>query len=377
MTDSLVDAMVDWWKRGGVAGSMGMKPIDQQMGENQGLVDALRASGAPMSEQIKATADNPMANAFSPGNIGGAFAGIFAGKGAKTADLLKQAMAEKMAAAGADRGEILKQTGWFQGPDKQWRFEVDDSPSVVDGAALRPTGRIPRAEEYLRTQGVDRPNPIGNPSVPQNLQSEALAFADQTANSRGTIPASSYLVHDDLYKAYPALAHTPVGQQSGAALRGSYDPNVNIIRTGGGTIADRAGARDSTVLHEMQHSIQDKEGFALGGSPSGPYLSGERMNFIEQQYNDLKRLSAYDPANPYSLKEPQLSDRELYDQAVRFVDSEDGRMAFYKRLAGEAEARNVQKRMTMTADQRAATPPWQTLDVPERELIVRALKGLK
>jgi hypothetical protein len=43
----------------------------------------------------------------------------------------------------------------------------------------------------------------------------------------------------------------------------------------------------------------------------------------------------------------------------------------YKRLAGEAEARNVQTRLDWTPEQRRATPPWETLDVPEGELIYR------
>jgi len=43
----------------------------------------------------------------------------------------------------------------------------------------------------------------------------------------------------------------------------------------------------------------------------------------------------------------------------------------YQRLAGEAEARNVQSRLNMNIDERRSKPPWQTLDVPESELIVR------
>ena len=43
----------------------------------------------------------------------------------------------------------------------------------------------------------------------------------------------------------------------------------------------------------------------------------------------------------------------------------------YERLAGEAEARNVQTRMDWTPEQRRETPPWASLDVPEDELIHR------
>ena len=44
----------------------------------------------------------------------------------------------------------------------------------------------------------------------------------------------------------------------------------------------------------------------------------------------------------------------------------------YQRLAGEVEARNVQKRMDFTADERRQTPPWQTQDIEdEYQIIVR------
>ena len=43
----------------------------------------------------------------------------------------------------------------------------------------------------------------------------------------------------------------------------------------------------------------------------------------------------------------------------------------YQRLAGEAESRNVQTRLDWTPEQRRATPPWQSLDVPEGELIYK------
>ena len=42
----------------------------------------------------------------------------------------------------------------------------------------------------------------------------------------------------------------------------------------------------------------------------------------------------------------------------------------YERLAGEAEARNVQTRLGMDQAERREYPPWETLDVPENELQV-------
>jgi hypothetical protein len=49
----------------------------------------------------------------------------------------------------------------------------------------------------------------------------------------------------------------------------------------------------------------------------------------------------------------------------------------YKRLAGETEARNVQTRMNMSAEQRRASPPWTTQDVLDEDQIVRLLSDNK
>lgn len=67
-------------------------------------------------------------NALNPlAKIPAGSVGMFAGRRAKTADLNALAKAEELASSGASRDAIWNETGWFQGPDKQWRFEIDDS----------------------------------------------------------------------------------------------------------------------------------------------------------------------------------------------------------------------------------------------------------
>ena len=88
-------------------------------GDPQSAEDAFNVAGAAMVGGL--AAPKPAANAV----------GIFGGRLAKTADQAKLAQAEKMAAEGAPREQIWSQTGWFQGPDKKWRFGIDDSNSVV------------------------------------------------------------------------------------------------------------------------------------------------------------------------------------------------------------------------------------------------------
>lgn len=56
---------------------------------------------------------------------------MFLGVGAKTADLAKFRKAERMKADGAGRQEIWDETGWFEGADGKWRFEIDDSGAAM------------------------------------------------------------------------------------------------------------------------------------------------------------------------------------------------------------------------------------------------------
>jgi len=53
--------------------------------------------------------------------------GTFGGRLAKTADHSALGRAEDMAAQGMPREQIWNDTGWFQGVDGKWRFEIDDS----------------------------------------------------------------------------------------------------------------------------------------------------------------------------------------------------------------------------------------------------------
>lgn len=83
---------------------------------------------------------------------------------------------------------------------------------------------------------------------------------------------------------------------------------------------------------------------ASSGDPNGPFEIGLRESIKEAQ-DELAQLQSQMESRPATA----------FDA--------------YQRLAGEAEARNVEARRSFTADQRRATPPWQTLDVPEDELI--------
>ena len=68
--------------------------------------------------------------------------------------------------------------------------------------------------------------------------------------------------HDELFKLYPELRDVKVTRKEIPGVDGEYDPNTGKIN-----ISPNAMDPGGTLLHEIQHWVQDREGFAAGGSP--------------------------------------------------------------------------------------------------------------
>lgn len=256
--------------------------------------------------------------------------GIFAGPSAKTADKKALSLAKQLAEKGASRDEIWRDTGWFKDVDGAWKFEIDDSGAKAIVTAPKNKSRIDFAKDYYELTGHP-PEKFATGQLPE-VDKQALKWADLQMSGNPvpvSQPVAGHLQHPDLYDAYDFSETTAVRAPGMRELRGSFDPSMDEITYGGGIIG-RYGDDKSTLLHELQHAVQHREGFAKGGSPT--------------EFRYLKGSELARGVTPYEK---------------------------YKRLAGEAEARNVQKRMDYTAAQRQAEPPWSTLDVPENELIVR------
>jgi len=200
---------------------------------------------------------------------------IFAGMMAKTADLNKLKQAEKLAELGHSADDIRDMTGWFKGVDDKWRFEIPDQPSQM-------------------TRGVGTNARVGE-----------------------------VLSHDELYNAYPELRDMKA-YGLGAREEGMYLPRE---APSGEAVFVGDNNAHSTLLHELQHAIQEREGFSAGA-------------------NLKPKPSAKDVSN-------------------------------YKRSAGEVEARNVQTRMSATPEQlmTEAFAPWRTADyAPYHQIVERKAK---
>jgi len=286
--------------------------------------------------------------------------GMFAGKSAKTADLAKLMKAEELRAAGVPDEKIWGETGWTFGfPDKQPRFEIPDNAAKLKEAAI----------------------PDSRYAVGQALE------------------------HDPLYgygdSAYPQLRNTPLEYQNGAGGQFVAEGNQGM----------RIGVDNpkSTTLHELQHAIQQREGFAGGGNPrmfEAAYEEAKyRLPIVERHVQRYKNAASdeakraieennqiVEQANNWAKQLGEWTDMMPLKQKVQeyILDQDSGFKSLYKeaadlkygaakltpheqyrRLAGEAEARLTQVRMNLTPEQRLAQYPVSQFDVPVENQIVR------
>jgi hypothetical protein len=132
------------------------------------------------------------------------------------------------AAPGMGREALRRNTGWFEGIDGKWRIEISDEA----GQFIQPL------EELV----------------------ESPSFGTPTIYKLGDVYS-----HPLLYEIYPEAAnidfvYRPAFMDFFSATQGSYDGKNQI------QVTPYAEDASSTLLHEIQHWVQQTEGFAEGGN---------------------------------------------------------------------------------------------------------------
>lgn len=283
----------------------------------------------------------------------------FAGHTAWTADIPALADAEQRIADGDNPEQVRRDTGWSQGADGRWRFEIDDS----------------RAQFTPVTEWLDDAEVEG-------------------------VPLGDALNHPALFAAYPELAQVQLRvnpsrrsggmfvSQPGRGFVGSY------IEIGDPTLYGAETPAMDVLMHEIQHAIQVREGFATGGSPDSLRAEKDQAlsdrdywNQVASLRREMDRADSVQAGRQAFIDtfERTPTDQQMQDATASTLPEIEQRAAqaeqvmreignpevTYDRLAGEIEARNTQSRRTMTAEERQAASPEQTADVPTDRAIVR------
>jgi hypothetical protein len=240
----------------------------------------------------------------------GEFRPLLAGRRASGMDVTSLMKAEMMTRgrktfanlSASERQKIWNETGWLLGPDGKWRFEINDINSKI-------TLRMADLADILATI------PKGNEK---------------------TIKLGKLLDHPELYRRYPQLRDMTVRLENAPDERygGYYTPqDANGAGELGMNLAVsiQPNVIRSVLLHEIQHAIQGIEGFARGADtlefgPQTPGFNTRVNELIKQGYSVTKA-------------------------------KEQTQYEFYRSTYGEAEAREVQRRLNFTSEElRMMTP---------------------
>lgn len=220
-----------------------------------------------------------------------------AGQYSQTAKLNSLSGAVRMNENGTPMDTIRARTGWWLGKDGKWRYEIDDS---------------------------------------------ALSF-DRNGYSDNAMYLADYVRHDKLFAAYPWLRGVKLkivdviaGNEN---LNGLYNHHNDTIYLKDGRTDKQM---KSTLLHELQHVIQEYEGFATGANPNAAAAL-----LLNSAYNDLKRDSRF-----AKIKSPDEKMRIVKQYIERTTGNsfESQAQNYYYTNYGEQESRAVQERYAPTND---------------------------
>jgi hypothetical protein len=259
-----------------------------------------------------------------------------------------------METAKKDAKTIKLATGWERGADGKWRYEIPDA-EWADG------------------------------------------WYDIVKNG-GTKRLSDVVENKELFDAYPELKNVAVILDDLEVIYGSYSNKVITLNR------NSIGKTDmlSVMAHEIQHAIQDIEGFARGGNPdlieiytAKDYNDAATFRFFLDKWlkennrkvrtntspfygamNDFLKTEEGKSWNYYKniAKIKFLAYDSNREDLIKYRDEEVRNPSLtpyeqYRRFSGEVEARNVEARMNMTAEERRASLAAETEDVAREDQI--------
>ena len=219
----------------------------------------------------------------------------YAGRNAENADLDALHEAERYEMQGVDAETIRQKTGWFRGADGKWRSEVNDSGMKLrfesglydydtelrekNRAWARLTDRKLTDEQRRDLADYQRSAERGDTdeALYEKLTGEfggdfekwALTL-ETTKEATKSIPNYTTLGKlvnaPELFTAYPDLADVDVTFQNlERGQNGGYNRRFDSIELSR-DLKNRPEALLNSLIHEVQHAIQRREGFTPGAN---------------------------------------------------------------------------------------------------------------
>lgn len=208
--------------------------------------------------------------------------------------------AQKLAKQNIDNEQIRQKTGWFQDKNGDWKYEFSDKDMSLKNIKIK---------------------------------------------SDRTYKLSDILEHDTLFTLYPQLKELKVQIKNMDKIGGNYNKNNKSITLSTNSIKNNKMV-EGTLIHEIQHAIQDIEGHELGTtsklSKKNYYESlGEieadntRTRFVNEKYNNMDMSNVAPESskiNPkHRLYDHYMNNRNTIDKI------KDSMFKYFKRLGDSNE----------------------------------------
>ena len=254
--------------------------------------------------------------------------------------------AKSMDAIHMPAGYIWRSTGWIKGKDGKWRTEI------LDG----------------------------------NLNDSLLK-----GKIRKFFHLKDVYSNDALFSAYPDLADMWIDVKP---IRGStrayYSPTTKSITINRKSIKNgEFSDLRLDLIHEIQHAIQDIEGWESGSTLDNKEEAKLRRKINKLLKHPNKEINGQlfvvdftwafaDKNNPkdVALLEKRIAKmteearavwQQIQELRSQLPDAERKDFEIYKRSAGEVEARNAETRSDWDMDKRRSTPPTDSEDTPRSQ----------
>lgn len=266
----------------------------------------------------------------------------FAGQKSETAPINTLDRAKEMASKGMGMNSIRRDTGWFMGVDGRWRYEIsDDKARFFDkkGINVELDKIAPDVEFSTEDDGVVRAeydgdlgfviaygNTKGDALI--NAQSQLIQnraggkFLIENASDGVRTLLDDLLYHPELFNAYPDLRRIRVAFDSSMGAKGEYNPARDEIKLDPSLSTDEML---STVLHEIQHAIQEREDFARGGSSDPGFTQSIKNALHELKEGRAEEVEKWKWRNNWKIKTAEKAaeisrNGLMYQSAQRLID---------------------------------------------------------
>lgn len=311
------------------------------------IVDTVRKIGATDETKFLIDAQRKYEKALRTvgKNTTGEAQYLFAGRRSLTANETLRQTAEDMLKAGKTPQEVWQATGWKYGLDQKWKYEIDDSKMVFDKKGL---AHMMDNEDFSRYRKMSESGDFFNPDFAE------LDSIYRSEVTRKKTNLSHFIKHDELFYAYPQLRNTSVefvdnlkndaGREiGGMAIGDSIKINNNFSEK----------EQKKTLIHEIQHIIQQIEDFEKGGDYHNGLnalrkraiaaIENEENGRYSKEYLELRELRFEDQKDGGNRVERYIDD--FLKKGYNTDDINEVARQGYYLLAGEKEARAASERL--------------------------------